>query len=84
MTTNILIAALFLTGAAFAVATIVATLRAYWPAVMALRDAPDVQPQVQDILVTITEIRIGRAGKVLRPDFTGRSRVPAGGLRAAA
>ena len=84
MTMSILIAALFATGAAFAVATIAATLRAYWPAVLALRDAADIHAEVQEIRVTITDVRVEHAGTVLRPDFSGRSRSPVRGLRAAA
>lgn len=84
MTTSLLIAALFATGAAFAMATIAATLRAYWPAVLALRDAVEVKPEMQDLRVTITALRVEHPGHLLRPDFSGRLGAPARGLRAAA
>jgi hypothetical protein len=84
MTMSILIAALFATGAAFAVATIAATLRAYWPAVLALRHAADARAEVQELRVTITDVRVEHSGTVLRPDFSGRSQSPVRGLRAAA
>lgn len=84
MMTSILIAALFATGTAFAVATIVATLRAYWPAVLALRDAEGWQVQEQTVRVTTTAIRVDHAGTVLRPSFRAPARAPLPGWRAAA
>jgi hypothetical protein len=84
MMTSILIAALFASGAAFAVASIVATLRAYWPAVLALRADSAWMAEEQELRVTSTDLRGVRTGRVLHADFSGRSRVPAAGLRAAA
>lgn len=84
MMTSILIAALFAAGTAFAVATIAVTLRAYWPAVLALRDAAGWQTQEQELRVTTTALRFDLEGSVLRPDFRGRSRAAARELRAAA
>jgi hypothetical protein len=84
MMTSILIAALFASGATFAAATIVATLRAYWPAVLALREDSAWMAEDQEVRVTSTDLRVVRTGSVLHADFRGRSRVPAAGLRAAA
>ena len=84
MMTSILIAALFATGTAFAVVTIAATLRAYWPAVLALRDAGRWQVQEQTVRVSTTAIQVDRAGTVLRPEFRTRRPAPNPGLRAAA
>jgi hypothetical protein len=85
MMTSTLIAALFASGAAFAVASIAATLRAYWPAVLALREGANWLPEEQNIMVTTTAICVTtHGGMVLRPDFSGRSRSAVHGLRAAA
>jgi hypothetical protein len=85
MTTTILIATLFVLATAFAAGTIAATLRAYWPAVVALRNAGVIQPEVQEVRITRKDIAVRATGQLLHGDFTrrrsaARSRV----LRAAA
>lgn len=84
MTTTILIAALFVFAAAFAAGTIAATLRAYWPAVAALRKAGVIQPEIQEVRITRAEITVSTTGQLLRGNFTRRSGALARALRAAA
>ena len=83
MMTSILISALFASGAAFAVITIAATLRANWPAVLALREAANYQPETNELRITDVIVEVKRAAAVLRPEFK-RSRAAPGVLRAAA
>ncbi len=83
MMTSILISALFASGAAFAVITIAATLRAYWPAVLALREAANYQPETNELRITDVIVEVKRAAAVLRPEFN-RSPAASGVLRAAA
>ena len=84
MTMTVLIAALFLAGAAYAVTSIATTLRAYWPALVALRDPAEGQAEEQELRVTVTSTRFDLPGEIVRPDFTRRQARPARGLRAAA
>jgi hypothetical protein len=84
MTTTLLIAALFLAGAAYAVTSIATTLRAYWPALVALRDAENWVTREQELRVTVTTTRFDLPGEVIRPDFKRRMAHPARGLSAAA
>ncbi len=72
MTMTVLISALFVAGTAFALATMAVTLRAYWPAVLALRDAERWQNQHQEVRVTISSTSVDLAGNVLHPDFRTR------------
>jgi hypothetical protein len=60
MTLTVLIAGLFLAGTGFAVATMATTLRAYWPAVVALRDAARYLPEEQELRVTHRLARCAR------------------------
>ncbi len=83
MMTSILIAALFTAGAAFAVITIAATLRAYWPAVLALRGSVNYQPEENELRITDIIVEVKRTAVVLRREFN-RSRLASGALRAAA
>ncbi len=83
MMTSILISALFAIGAAFAVITIAATLRAYWPAVLALRDSANYQPEQSELRIIDVIVDVKRAAAVLRPEFK-RSESLSGALRAAA
>lgn len=84
MTLTVLIAGLFLAGTGFAVATMAATLRAYWPAVVALRDAARYLPEEQELRVTTVSLDVRYGAVILRPDFSGKRPVRLGGLRAAA
>ena len=84
MTLTVLIAGLFLAGTGFAVATMATTLRAYWPAVVALRDAARYLPEEQELRVTNVSLDVHYAADILRPDFAGRRPVRLRGLRAAA
>jgi hypothetical protein len=84
MMLTVLIAGLFVAGAGFAVATMAATLRAYWPAVVALRNASRYLPEEQELRVTTISLDVRHAADILRPDFVGRRPVRLCGLRAAA
>jgi len=84
MTLTALIAGLFLAGTGFAVATMATTLRAYWPAVVALRDAAGYLPEEQELRMTTVSLDVRYGADILRPDFAGRRPVRLGGLRAAA
>jgi hypothetical protein len=84
MTTTILIAALFVFATAFAAGTIAATLRAYWPAVLALRNAGVIQPEMQDVRITRKDIVVRATGQLLHGHFTRRSAARSRALRAAA
>lgn len=84
MTLTALIAGLFLAGTGFAVATMATTLRAYWPAVVALRDAARYLPEEQELRLTTVSLDVRCAADVLRPDFAGRRPIRLPGLRAAA
>ncbi len=84
MTMTLLIAALFAAGAGFAVATISATLRAYWPAVCALRQAANYLPEENELRVTTISLEVTRAAQVLRGEFRRPDLAASGALRAAA
>ena len=60
------------------------TLRAYWPAVVALRDAAGYLPEEQELRMTTVSLDVRYGADILRPDFAGRRPVRLGGLRAAA
>lgn len=83
MTMSVLIAALFAAGAIFAAATMAATLRAYWPAVRALRDPAAWLAEESEVRVTTRLIQVTQAAEVLRPRFRP-ARPAAGAWRAAA
>jgi len=84
MMTTILIAALFVFATVFAAGTIAATLRAYWPAAVALRNAGVIQPEVQEIRITRMGIAVRATGQLLHGDFKRRSAARSRALRAAA
>jgi len=83
MTISFLIAALFAAGAIFAAATMAATLRAYWPAVRALRDPAASLVEEDEVCVTARLIQVTQAAEVARPRFRP-ARPAAGTWRAAA
>ena len=84
MTMSVLIAALFAAGATFAVATIAATLWAYWPAVCALRQAANYLGEENELRVTTISLEVRSAAQVLRPEFKRPDLAASGALRAAA